>query len=346
MKIKITVITSIIISSLFLNINCRIDKNENGASSTVTPPAPLLEVQIESTRYEHDSPAFHFDQQETGDSPQTVVMEIYNNGSLDLEVSNISVSDSTNFVFNGLPALPQTIEPSSKIKFDLTFQPQTTGIFTPAITINNNSEQSEYKINLQGVCADSFKLNLNFDGKENVLPDFAYVCWLEDTSGTNFQNIYVCDKAAPPDTADLDGDALPNWSTIAYYENTDVDGITGASEQDELSVQRQIKDQSIRQFRVLFEIDRSLNLNTYFNDRPAFLYQSELIDLDNIQSSYSFTLIGWMCNGTDSGPYSQAPLDLTLFPDDFSAYIFMTDLKYIEPVDDMINSIAVSITAE
>jgi len=55
------------------------------------------------------------------------------------------------------------------------------------------------------------------------------------------------------------------------------------------------------------------------------LYKSPLIDLDNLQSEYTFTLNGWMCNGSvgTGASYDQSP-NLSIFSDDFKSSYFET----------------------
>lgn len=111
------------------------------------------------------------------------------------------------------------------------------------------------------------------------------------------------------------------------------------------------------------EVDRSSNTNDYFSkDRPAYLYKSELIDLDNLKTEYELDLVGWMCNatvGNIGSSYDQSP-DLTnsAFDASFKSTYFSTaaDAKYIwvpEPqflidtdanYDDMIFNITVTIS--
>ena len=200
---------------------------------------------------------------------------------------------------------------------------------------------------------DGPSIKLEFDGKTGLSPNYVYVTWLEDTAGRNIQNLYVCPRAMPPNTNGLQGHGLPVWSRPtdgAYYEHTEIDALSGSTPVGTVEIEATLTNRAIRKFYVFFEIDRSLNGNTYFTDRPAFLYKSELIDLDNLKPSYNFTLTGWMINDTHSGTYSQAPKDMNDFPGYTNVsdlmYQFMTDLSYIAPVDDMIISLSASVNVE
>jgi hypothetical protein len=166
-----------------------------------------------------------------------------------------------------------------------------------------------------------------------------YACWIEDESGKDVQNLYVCNRAAGIG-ARLTGDALPLWTTQKRKENARVDGVSGPSVQGLLTVSRVLAAGPIRRFRVVFEIDRSLNANAWFGDRPAFIYQSDLIDLDSLKESYPLRLDGWMANAT-RGRYGQQP---TAPIPGFSQYRLMTDLSFIAPTDDMVKSLVVRVT--
>lgn len=80
----------------------------------------------------------------------------------------------------------------------------------------------------QDVVNDTYTVKVEFNGKTGLSPNYVYVCWLEDASGKNIQNLYVCNKALPPDTIHLLGHGLPVWSRPddgAYYDHTDIDGV-------------------------------------------------------------------------------------------------------------------------
>ncbi len=168
----------------------------------------------------------------------------------------------------------------------------------------------------------------------------SYVAWIEDESGNNLQNLYVTKKLSKET---LLGDALPYWSTLKRPQNGSVDGVTGASTNLALTITRDLNPTAIRKIRVCFEIDRSKNDNSYFYDRPSFIYWTDIIDLDSLNSSYSMSLIGWMANDSTGTTYGQQP-KATPTPSWFSQYTLITDKLYIELVNDMVTNVTVHVT--
>lgn len=180
-------------------------------------------------------------------------------------------------------------------------------------------------------------INVSFTGPA-VSPSTVYCLWLEDESGRNLQNLYVCNRVVDIGGGLL-GDALPNWKTKKYPDNSRIDGVTGASTQKSKTVSRSLNAGSVKRFRVCFEIDRSRNGNAYFTDRPAFTYATEFIDLDSLKPEYPLSLIGWMANDTDGTPYGQQPQQAI---PGFQQYLLMADTSYVEDSDgstaDMVDS--------
>jgi len=190
---------------------------------------------------------------------------------------------------------------------------------------------------------DSTTLELHYAGPSSNLR-VVYAAWLEDAEGNNIQNLYICNSVVGIGLR-LTGDALPVWKTLKYPQNGQIDGVTGASVQGEMTVTRPVAVQQDQQVRVCFEIDRSKNDNTYFYDRPAFLYRSELIDMSqlSVNNVYSLSLYGWMGNDTWGTIYGQIPKESANIPQ-YEAYKLMTDLLYIENHDDMVSSLDVTFT--
>jgi hypothetical protein len=195
--------------------------------------------------------------------------------------------------------------------------------------------------------ASDFSLAFSFTGP-SAGSNTVYAVWIEDENGNNIQNVYVCDREASlvglfPN---LNGDALPNWLKKKYPQHKDIAGVTGASKQAGLSVTRGLSIGTARRFRVVFEIDRSTNSNAYFIDRPAFTYSSGLIDLDNLEPSYSLSFSGWMSNKTTDAPYGQQPNPSI---SGFEQYKLMTDPAFVQDSSgstaDMVSSAQAVITA-
>lgn len=186
----------------------------------------------------------------------------------------------------------------------------------------------------------ALSVKLDFSGP-TVSPSSVYACWIENETGVNVKNLYVCARVTN-DT--LTGDALPLWKTVKYAQNDDIDGVSGASIQGAvgLSVTRKIPAGFPSKFRVYFEIDRSLNANTYFTDRPSMIFRSELIDASALSSSpFPLTAYAWMANDTEGEPYGQNPK--TTIPD-FETYKLMTDLSWIADTGDMVSSLSVTVS--
>jgi hypothetical protein len=193
-------------------------------------------------------------------------------------------------------------------------------------------------------------VTFSFSGK-STSSSYIYAIWIEDESGNNLQNIYICNREAkyvgPTPQPDLSGKALPNWLTKKYPTHSDIDGVTGASTQVNFSITRNLSLGNIRHFRLCFEIDRSWNSNVNFQDRPAFTYMTSLIDLDALSSPYALSVAGWMSNDTDNGDLSQQPSPA---PSGYATYKYMTDTSYLQDssgsLADMIKSAQASITVK
>jgi hypothetical protein len=196
--------------------------------------------------------------------------------------------------------------------------------------LSSNEETQELSVD--------YSISLSFSGP-NVSPQAVYASWVEDENENNIQNIYICNSLLGIGKT-LHGDAIPYWTTVKYPQNKTVDGVTGASIQKEFKIQRDLILNTKNKFKVCFEIDRSLNDNEYFNDRPSFVYKTNLIDINDLKDSYTLNLVGWMTNDTNTGTYSQAPIkDIP----DYEEYKLMPDLSYIEDHGDMVNSLEVTL---
>lgn len=169
------------------------------------------------------------------------------------------------------------------------------------------------------------------------VPQVAF--WIEDLSGNYINTIYVTQKVSNGSFVSTDDifstvirpESLPYWAHqrgVTYGENgvmpgtdnSDLDGITGATPQGNYDVRSQLSSEH-RQFKVMMEINRSYDFNqSYSKDRypddpiysgsgssgqPSVVY-SAAINLDDDQSSYIMKVAG-------HGHYSGA--NGTLFTD-------------------------------
>jgi hypothetical protein len=218
-------------------------------------------------------------------------------------------------------------------------------IIASGVIACNNSDSSRDTGGTPPAANSGYDVTLSFKGP-SVSPNTLYVCWIEDESGTNLQNIYVCNREMGIGGG-LTGTPLPYWKTTKYtVMNSDVSAVTGASIQGSagLSITRTLNLGTVKKFRVCFEIDRSVNSNTYFGDRPSFIYRSAVIDLDALSpAAYTLSLYGWMSNDTLSGTYSQNPVSTIL---GWAAFTLMTDLSYIAPDTDMVSTLTATVAAK
>jgi len=247
----------------------------------------------------------------------------------------------------------------------------------------NGNGSSSYSNNAQAT-TESTEILINVDvsshdwgapGSRSI----AYACWIEDENGTTLQPLRITSFHFG-----VSGIGLPIWNRTASdtgdpnnvgaktdldylnegSDKDEIDAVTAATVDGDFSISRTpyFDASSVRKFYILFEVDRSYNKNSYFTkDRPAMLYKSPLIDLDNLQSEYTFTLSGWMCNGSvgTTAGYDQSP-NLSVFSDSFkstyfdtvkdAAYVWVPEPEYIldtgENFDDMIYSITAVIDTE
>jgi len=195
-----------------------------------------------------------------------------------------------------------------------------------------------------GTSNHAIDISFNF---QNVT--LVFTAWLEDESGNNVKNLWVCAKEvletdANPANDALTGDALPNWLKKKYPQHTDIDGVSGPTPTGRPALYSGDVDlSSLRRFRICFEVDRSWNDNAFFNDRPAFTYKTAVIDADNLQASYPFSLDGWMSNTyTSDASLSQQPLSTV---PGYAPETYMTDISWIKDRDGDWNDMVVSAQA-
>jgi hypothetical protein len=186
----------------------------------------------------------------------------------------------------------------------------------------------------------NFQLTIHFPGVSNVGWAAVYVAWAEDSLGNNIQNIYICNSIVDDMTKNknrLTGVALPYWSKTKTA-NTDlshVDAITGASVQKPTTIKSNIAIEPSQSFRVCMEIDRSVNGNAYFTDRPSFIYKTGLLTMDSLPGNFNLRLMGFMANDTKDKKFGQTP-PLQDIPG-FEAWKYMENTEYLKPIDLLLN---------
>ena len=281
-------------------------------------------------------------------SPKSV--KISNVGLTDLIISGVTLTGTGNFSLSGATG-STTVSSGNSITFDINTNTVNAGDFSDTVSINSNdADEGVFAIPLESKVEEGdYEITLDFESNGSYL---VYACWIEDESGNNIQNFYICNSILGIGKT-LTGDAIPNWLTKKYIQNNDVDTVTGASvgnssSNKHLNITRIYNSAvTVRKFRVCFEVDRSRNYNTYFDsDRPSFIYRTDLIDLDtsDLSLEYNLTLYGWMSNDT-TGYYGQQP-NVTI--PGFAQYTLMTgaaNLQYIEAggLDPMVTSLKVTV---
>ena len=122
-----------------------------------------------------------------------------------------------------------------------------------------------------------------------------YVIWIESKSASFIQNLKVCKRLID---GSLTNTALPFWKTNVYpsSSSSEIDAVTSATQKNcDFTVTKALKDTSIRNFSVFFEIDRSFEPNDWFTNQPAVLYSAD-VNFDDTITTYELKPIGWTPN--------------------------------------------------
>ncbi len=168
--------------------------------------------------------------------------------------------------------------------------------------------------------------------------------WMEDTAGNYIETLYATKNIATGTFwQTINGEAVrvsvrrpeavPYWSykrgvvesdgkSVPTPETPLADAITGATPESHFILRTSISDTSLKQFKIIYEVNRSYDWNEYYNEhafpddpiysgsgqigQPSLIYSTNVIDLDNGQSSYLMNVIG---HGHHSGA------DGKLYPD-------------------------------
>ncbi len=171
-----------------------------------------------------------------------------------------------------------------------------------------------------------------------AIPQVAF--WIEDIDGNYVETLYVTKKstnASFKPTEDPFGtvarpEALPYWAhkrgiqydnnlMVPDQNNTDLDGMTGPTPLGNYDIISKVDD-SLRQFRVMMEINRSYDFNGYYtpdlypddpiysgsgsSGQPSVIYAAN-VNLDDNESAYFMKAIG---HGHYSGQTGQLYTDM------------------------------------
>jgi hypothetical protein len=146
-----------------------------------------------------------------------------------------------------------------------------------------------------------YGVNLSSSAYKNI-----YVVWIEDTSSSYIQNLYICKKLV---NGGLTGTALPYWKSNVYpkLSESDIDAVTGATNANsDFTISTGLEDTAVKKFTIYFEIDRSFDANDWFTDQPALLY-SAIVNLDSAKE-YNLTPVGWTPNENTANVISNTPM--------------------------------------
>jgi hypothetical protein len=134
-----------------------------------------------------------------------------------------------------------------------------------------------------------------------------YVSWIENIETSFIQNITVCERLVDNT---LTGIVLPYWKVNKYPSSkVEADAISSATIKDKsFNVDFTLKDSSIKEFSVYFELDRSNEYNDWFTDKrdqgapnyvqdqPAILYKADVNLNDPNVKIYELELYAWTPN--------------------------------------------------
>lgn len=177
------------------------------------------------------------------------------------------------------------------------------------LALNGIVDSKEYnENNYSGDSLDTVVVNFDFNEDLASSPwKNIYVIWMEDTAATFIQNIFICQKLI---TGGLTGTALPFWKTNKYpvSSSTEIDAVTSATKANtDFSISTVLKDSSIRNFVIYFEVDKSFDANDWFTDQPALLYAVN-VNLDDDIDEYELLPIGWTPNEQTQNKIPNTPI--------------------------------------
>ena len=155
-----------------------------------------------------------------------------------------------------------------------------------------------------------YTINVNFEYGINLSPTEyknIYVIWIEDNASGFIQNINVCQKLI---TGGITGTVLPYWKINKYpvSSSSEIDAVSSATlANSNFSVSAVLKDSTVREFVLYFEIDRAYEPNDWFSDQPALLYSAN-INLDESPSEYELLPAGWTPNEETQNIIQNTPM--------------------------------------
>jgi hypothetical protein len=157
-------------------------------------------------------------------------------------------------------------------------------------------EEVTFKTLEEIVVNKEYRISVDFECGEALSPSDrpnVYVIWMENESSSFIQNLFICKKLI---YGGLTGTALPYWKVNKYPKSvkSEVDAVTSATVPNQnFTVSATLKDNTIKSFKLYFEIDHSFDQNDWFSDQPALLYSADINLNDSI---FELSPVGWTPN--------------------------------------------------
>jgi len=171
------------------------------------------------------------------------------------------------------------------------------GIIAIMLSMCNTSKKND-TVDVLPLDSTGQNIVINYEFGEGLSPakyKNIYAIWIEDEATGTIQNISISKKII---AGGLTGTAVPFWKINKYPKSskTEIDAVTSATQANtDFSVSAMLKDDSLKKFKVYFEVDRAYEPNDWFKDQPAILYSAN-IDLDSNITNYELLPIGWTPN--------------------------------------------------
>ncbi len=80
----------------------------------------------------------------------TIIVEVKNDGPVELNITNIALQDGTNFTYTGPTTLKVPANSTNNIDVTVDFTPQANGVQTTNLIFTNDSDNSPYSVKLEG----------------------------------------------------------------------------------------------------------------------------------------------------------------------------------------------------
>ena len=248
----------------------------SGGSSTATPE---INVKQETTTIVAETGVYNFTDTtadgENGCTSSIITFTIENTGSLDLNITNISIISGDSNDFDLTNSVDSTVTPSGTTTFTICFDPLTTGSKSAVVAISNNdSDEGTYTftINGDGTAIPAPEINVNQNG----------TALLDDTDTYDFGSI-IADGNGGSSTGDVTF-TLQNIGTVDL--NITSVSITAGDTDDFVLTDNTSSPVSGPAGETTFNID--FDPVTTGNKSATVT----IINDDSDESTYTFTIIG------------------------------------------------------